>query len=108
MPTNGSSTRRITRSKGPLLAGVLATVAALLVAGAGPAAAAVPGPDTELKPGQAWMGAGVRAEQDPTASADGGVSVQDTSGVQGIDVSHWQGSINWTSVKNAGIDFAYI
>jgi GH25 family lysozyme M1 (1,4-beta-N-acetylmuramidase) len=26
----------------------------------------------------------------------------------GIDVSHWQGSINWTSVKNAGIEFAYI
>ena len=26
----------------------------------------------------------------------------------GIDVSHWQGSINWTSVKNAGVDFAYI
>nr|WP_026929016.1 lysozyme [Glycomyces tenuis] len=26
----------------------------------------------------------------------------------GIDVSHYQGSINWTSVKNAGIDFAYI
>jgi GH25 family lysozyme M1 (1,4-beta-N-acetylmuramidase) len=26
----------------------------------------------------------------------------------GIDVSNWQGSINWTSVKNAGIQFAYI
>ncbi|WP_026922779.1 GH25 family lysozyme [Glycomyces arizonensis] len=26
----------------------------------------------------------------------------------GVDVSNWQGSINWTSVKNAGIDFAYI
>ena len=27
--------------------------------------------------------------------------------VQGIDVSHWQGNINWTSVKNAGIKFAF-
>jgi GH25 family lysozyme M1 (1,4-beta-N-acetylmuramidase) len=26
----------------------------------------------------------------------------------GIDVSEFQGTINWTSVKNAGIDFAYI
>jgi GH25 family lysozyme M1 (1,4-beta-N-acetylmuramidase) len=26
----------------------------------------------------------------------------------GIDVSHYQGSINWTSVHNAGIQFAYI
>jgi len=27
--------------------------------------------------------------------------------VQGIDVSRWQGDINWTSVKNAGITFAF-
>ena len=27
---------------------------------------------------------------------------------QGIDVSHYQGSINWTSVRGAGIEFAYI
>jgi GH25 family lysozyme M1 (1,4-beta-N-acetylmuramidase) len=26
----------------------------------------------------------------------------------GIDVSHYQGSINWTSVRNAGIRFAFI
>jgi len=26
----------------------------------------------------------------------------------GVDVSHWQGSINWTSVRNAGIQWAYI
>src|SRR5690606_18668364 len=28
--------------------------------------------------------------------------------VQGIDVSHWQGSINWNSVYSAGIRFAYM
>jgi lysozyme len=28
--------------------------------------------------------------------------------VQGIDVSEFQGSINWTAVKNAGIQFAFI
>ncbi|GAB3945970.1 hypothetical protein GCM10027614_38610 [Micromonospora vulcania] len=26
----------------------------------------------------------------------------------GIDVSHYQGTINWTSVRNAGIQFAFI
>ncbi|MEV1285522.1 GH25 family lysozyme [Micromonospora sp. NPDC049679] len=26
----------------------------------------------------------------------------------GIDISHWQGSINWTSVRNSGVEFAYI
>lgn len=27
---------------------------------------------------------------------------------KGIDVSHWQGNINWTSVKNAGVKFAFM
>lgn len=27
---------------------------------------------------------------------------------KGIDVSHWQGIIDWTSVKNDGVDFAII
>lgn len=27
--------------------------------------------------------------------------------VHGIDVSHWQGAIDWTAVKNSGIDFAF-
>lgn len=30
------------------------------------------------------------------------------AGLPGIDVSHWQGAINWTSVRNAGIQWAYI
>jgi len=48
------------------------------------------------------------------ASANTGSTVRsgDDIGIQtllpGIDVSHWQGSINWTSVRNAGIRFAYI
>lgn len=28
--------------------------------------------------------------------------------MQGIDVSHYQGNINWSQVKQAGIDFAFI
>ena len=27
---------------------------------------------------------------------------------QGIDVSGWQGNVDWTAVKNAGISFAYV
>ncbi|MGE3243206.1 MAG: GH25 family lysozyme, partial [Pirellulales bacterium] len=27
--------------------------------------------------------------------------------IEGVDVSNYQGSINWTSVKNAGIQFAF-
>jgi GH25 family lysozyme M1 (1,4-beta-N-acetylmuramidase) len=27
---------------------------------------------------------------------------------RGIDVSSWQGTVNWTSVRNSGVDFAFI
>lgn len=33
---------------------------------------------------------------------------QAQSRVPGIDVSHWQGGINWTRVRNSGIQFAFI
>ncbi|WP_328907508.1 lysozyme [Streptomyces sp. NBC_00234] len=108
MPAYRSPIRHLVRSRGALLAGVLGSVATLLVTGAGPAVAAPPGPDKPVQPGQAWMGAGTRIEQGPGSAGDGGVSTMDTSGVQGIDVSHWQGAINWGSVKAAGIDFAYV
>ena len=28
--------------------------------------------------------------------------------IKGIDVSHWQGTIDWNKVKAAGIEFAII
>lgn len=37
-----------------------------------------------------------------------GVMAPNASYPAGIDVSHYQGTINWTSVKAAGIQFAYI
>ncbi|MBN3929707.1 lysozyme [Streptomyces verrucosisporus] len=89
--------------------GVLAAVLALLTATAGTAAAAPPPAEERLKPGTAFMGAGHRlhegagTREEPPLGALG-----HTSGVQGIDVSHWQGAINWTSVRNSGIQFAWI
>lgn len=43
------------------------------------------------------LGAGT-AQADPTTQAN----------PEGIDVSHYQGSINWGSVRNGGIQFAWI
>ncbi|CAL9567484.1 Lysozyme M1 [Streptomyces sp. enrichment culture] len=89
--------------------GVLAVVLALLTGTAGTAAAAPPPAKEPLKPGTAFMGAGYRlheggdAQEDPPLGA-----LAHTSGVQGIDVSHWQGAINWASVRNSGIQFAWI
>src|SRR3954468_9559177 len=36
-----------------------------------------------------------------------GVSGQTGSNLPGIDISHWQGTINWTSVKSSGVVFAF-
>src|SRR5262245_17922243 len=36
----------------------------------------------------------------------GRASAQSTT-LDGIDVSHWQGSINWTQVQNSGKSFAF-
>src|SRR5262249_32662331 len=30
-----------------------------------------------------------------------------TSYPRGIDISHWQGTINWTGAKNSGLTFAF-
>ncbi len=66
--------------------------------------------------GQGYMGVGyVQDNKDfkPDArilhlNASGVVKPNFTSGPAGIDVSHYQGSINWSSVKGAGIAWAYI
>ncbi|MET7638432.1 GH25 family lysozyme [Streptomyces sp. NPDC005438] len=58
------------------------------------------------KLGEGYMG--ISAEQETAGKETRQVGPQDTSGVQGIDVSHYQGNINWGSVKNAGIQFAWI
>ena len=34
--------------------------------------------------------------------------MSDRKTMTGIDVSHWQGNINFTKVKKAGVDFAII
>ena len=46
------------------------------------------------------------ASAGPSVGSTDDVGIQAT--VPGIDVSHWQGTINWTSVRNAGVQFAYI
>jgi lysozyme len=78
-----------------LLAGLVVTATAEPITGDGVSASAV---DHE-------MGASIRAHE----------GVQRASGVApaatqtpGLDVSHWQGTINWATVKSQGAKFAYI
>ncbi|MFR9674990.1 GH25 family lysozyme [Streptomyces sp. TR02-1] len=101
------SSRRRTRTA--TVAGTLGALLALLIGSAG-TASAVPSPSgaPAVKEGQAYMGVGQEIHGAPESSAPSGGILGQTDGVQGIDVSHWQGSINWNSVRNAGIDFAWI
>ncbi|UCM87884.1 lysozyme [Streptomyces marincola] len=105
------------RRRAALVTGVFTAVIALLLttpsaAGAAPSDENPAGAGNRpaigsIEPGQAFMGAGTLIHEGEDPTADAPVPL-DTTGVQGIDVSHWQGSINWTSVRNAGIQFAWM
>jgi GH25 family lysozyme M1 (1,4-beta-N-acetylmuramidase) len=43
-----------------------------------------------------------------TSTAFTTASCNSSNLLQGIDVSHWQGTINWTTVANTNVKFAYI
>ncbi|GGX22776.1 hydrolase [Streptomyces malachitofuscus] len=90
--------------------GVLGAALALTVTTAGGASASPePGRDRiDVKPGEAYMGVGTRIHEGvPVGEPSTGI-LAPTDGVQGIDVSHWQGGINWTSVRGSGIQFAWM
>lgn len=77
--------------------GVLAIAVALTLAGAVPVFA---GPADGLGR-MGWSGRGVQGAGMPPA---GSAATQ----TAGIDVSHWQGTLNWTSQYAAGVRFAWI
>ncbi len=39
---------------------------------------------------------------------DGALAVNSSSGIMGIDVSKWNGTIDWTAVKNSGVNYVII
>jgi GH25 family lysozyme M1 (1,4-beta-N-acetylmuramidase) len=77
-----------------------ATLLALTGAALAPAANAAPNPITH--PDQDHMGSGLagRASANLVAPA--------VAGLPGLDVSSYQGNVNWTTVKNNGAKFAYV
>lgn len=103
--------RRVSRGRKLALAGALGASMAMVLGAAGTAGAAPAKADpTKLKPGQGYMGITQDIEQG-TVGAEAErrvIGPADTSGVQGVDVSHWQGAINWGSVRGAGIQFAWM
>jgi GH25 family lysozyme M1 (1,4-beta-N-acetylmuramidase) len=87
----------------------------LALAATGPASAAQLPKGSLVPLGDGYMGVGYL--QDAKSFTPDARSVQSdlavtpnaaSWGPAGIDVSHYQGTINWSSVKSAGISFAYI
>jgi lysozyme len=46
-------------------------------------------------------------QDEPTASSQAASTVCGQTTVKGVDISHYDGTIDWTTVKSAGIDFAF-
>ncbi|MFF1838030.1 GH25 family lysozyme [Streptomyces sp. NPDC058231] len=88
----------------------LAPVMSAVPASAQPAASssAIPLGDGYLGVGYTQDGAAFKPDtRQVRPDAEAGVTPLAAQSV-GIDVSHYQGTINWASVKSAGIQFAYI
>jgi GH25 family lysozyme M1 (1,4-beta-N-acetylmuramidase) len=83
----------------------IAAAALALTAGAlaiGPAAGATTDPVTH--PERDFMGSTIRAHEKVSPPA----MRPAVAGLPGLDVSSWQGNVNWSSVKSNGAKFAYI
>ncbi len=88
-----------------LIRRLVTAAAALALAGGAlataPAAGAAPNPITH--PGADHAGSGLAAR----SGSSGGITPM-VSGLPGLDVSSYQGNVNWSSVKSNGAQFAYI
>jgi GH25 family lysozyme M1 (1,4-beta-N-acetylmuramidase) len=99
-----------------MTAGALgASLALAATVSAGTASAQPTAQDSPIPLGQGYMGAGYLQDGKRFApdtrhlQLDAkGIASPNVASPAGIDVSHYQGSITWTSVKSAGIQFAFI
>ncbi|MET7637705.1 GH25 family lysozyme [Streptomyces sp. NPDC005438] len=86
-------------------AGVLGACLTLAAGATGYASQGSPADPPQDGPG--YMGISQDAAR-PAAGGGGVHAAGSSGGVQGVDVSHWQGSITWSKVRKAGIRFAWI
>ncbi|MDJ1135240.1 lysozyme [Streptomyces iconiensis] len=118
MPSYRSGPTRRRRGLATLI-GTFVSALAVLLALPGAATAAPPGPGTApaqqspseapLKPGEAWMGAGVQQhEGDDTSGKPPGERARLAATVEGVDVSSHQGNVNWKGLWDSGVRWAYV
>ncbi|WSU56541.1 GH25 family lysozyme [Streptomyces sp. NBC_01104] len=94
--------------------GVVGTSATLLFALMSGTASSAPLPDSPVPYGKGYMGVGyVQDSKDFKPDTrplhlDAGTDAGLKANPEGVDVSSWQGGINWSSVRGAGIEFAWM
>ncbi|MFF2654163.1 GH25 family lysozyme [Streptomyces sp. NPDC058045] len=98
-------------------AGVIGTSAALTFSLMSGTASAAPASHDPVPQGKGYMGVGYVQDRKDFKPDTGqlhlgkpasGPSANLQANPQGIDVSSWQGGINWSSVRAAGIEFAWM
>ncbi|AJE81215.1 Lysozyme [Streptomyces albus] len=96
------------------VAGVLGASVAMTLSMTSGTASSAPLPDDNPVPvGQGYMGVGYTQDSkdfkpDTQGVLKGAPGTDLLANPAGIDVSHYQGGINWASVRGAGIEFAWI
>ncbi|MCZ4123266.1 lysozyme [Streptomyces sp. H39-S7] len=95
----------ILRARTALAAGLLLTLLAVLLALPSPAGAAASGPMTH--PELDWMGSTIRAHEGGSTST-GNVATPLVTQTPGMDVSGYQGNVNWSAAWSNGGRFAYV
>ncbi|MFJ6747268.1 MULTISPECIES: lysozyme [unclassified Streptomyces] len=89
------------------VAGTLLAIVSLLLGLPGSAAAAPKYAPEPTHPGQDWAGSQIAAHEGGAP----GVAPPDSAAaasVEGVDVSGHQGSVNWQTLWNSGVRFAYV
>lgn len=111
--SRGSASRRSASRRsvrvlvGSAIAALVVSVSALPAANANEVS--VPEPAERIAhPERDFMGSTIPAHEKHMAVQVAPKQISTRASTPGIDVSHWQGSINWSSVYSAGIRFAYI
>jgi len=105
--TTSTSTRSAKVRRARLLLAATA-IGATALSAPSPASAAPATPGPLSSPDSHSMGSTIAAHEGLSRTAAATTSTGSTTGVQGMDVSRWQGNVDWTRARANGARFAYV
>jgi len=91
---------------GSLLVVAMGTAGLVLAGGAADATQSTPHQAATWNPANDYMGSTIKAHESQARAMV--VPATTPTGPQGIDVSHWQNTVNWPQVAASGVQFAYM